>query len=192
MFTGIIETTAKILDHQHTAGLLTLTIERPTDWDIKRGQSISVSGVCLTVEAFDTESFSVKLMQETLNKTSFGTSLPTVVNLERAMLATGRFEGHVVQGHVDITGTVAEIIRTPGSVEIQFQFPPEFDHLIVPKGSIAINGVSLTVVAVTSGTFTVALIPHTLEVTTFCNLKESDIVNLEFDIMGKYILNRSD
>jgi len=189
MFTGIIEVMSDVLKEETVDSLMELTIARPEDWDICIGQSIAVEGVCLTVEAFDDRQFTVKLMGETLAKTTFGTKVPTRVNLERAMAANGRFEGHVVQGHVDCAGSVTAIGETDGWHTVTFSYPTELAHLIVQKGSITVNGVSLTVVDPTPGQFSVALIPHTLTNTTLGTLAEGDMVNLEFDILGKYILN---
>lgn len=191
MFTGIIETKSNVIDHKTVDGLLELTLARPNGWDIVRGQSIACDGVCLTVETFDEQSFMVKLMPETLNKSTYGGSIPAEVNLERAMLANGRFEGHVVQGHVDCAGSVSNITSAEGWTTITISHDHSFDKLVVPKGSIAINGVSLTVVDPAPGQLSVALIPHTLEITTLGTLSTDQTVNLEFDILGKYILNRA-
>ncbi|MDC1205306.1 riboflavin synthase [Candidatus Pacebacteria bacterium] len=190
MFTGIIEKTAKVANSTNTDGVATLSIEKPIGWDLKVGQSIAVNGVCLTTVAFDDEKFQVELVSETLQKTTFGKGIPNLVNLERAMLPLDRFEGHIVQGHVDAVGTISHMEEIDGPSLLTIMYDSAFDHLVVGKGSVAINGISLTVVAANKGLLSVALIPHTLNHTTFDTLKEDDMVNLEFDIVGKYLVKQ--
>lgn len=179
MFTGIVETTAQILDRTDTG----LIIERPATFDdIHIGSSICVSGCCLSIVEFDDSSMRFDVMQETWNCTKLGSiSKGERVNLERALRADGRFEGHVVQGHVDDVGKVCKVDKVQ-----KVSLPKALVGLVVPKGSIAIDGVSLTVCDVTDSEFTVALIPLTLKETTLGVLKEGDMVNLEADILWKY------
>ncbi len=224
MFTGITETMAELKNRTDTG----LTIERPSNFDdIQIGSSICVSGVCLSVVKFDDASISFGVHEETWKRTKLGSlNAGDKVNLERAMKADSRFEGHVVQGHVDGVGVVVggagaspagdrprgPVGRSPGegwsekfvaprgrsSAEhgsasdahappmLTIKYPQALSNLIVEKGSIAIDGVSLTICEVDDEKFSVALIPHTLEVTTLGNLKDGDKVNLEADILGKY------
>ena len=187
MFTGIIETTAAVGGHNKNGEALTLSIEKPTKWKLNLGQSISVNGACLTVVAFNKTTFTVELVPETLEKTIFGQCLPETVNLERAMLATDRFEGHIVQGHIDTVGEVTEVKSTAEVTDLVVKFDPRFDKQVVSKGSVALDGVSLTVVDVKSGCLSVTLIPHTLKETTLSELAPQDKINIEFDIVGKYL-----
>ena len=143
--------------------------------------------MCLTVVDFDDDSFIVELMPETIEKTIFGNHIPKIVNVERAMLATDRFEGHIVQGHVDTTGEVEAVRESDGSHMLAIMYDSKHSGLVVSKGSVTIDGVSLTVVDADSEKLSVALIPHTLKGTTLGELKEGDMVNLEFDIIGKYL-----
>lgn len=179
MFTGIIETTAAVLQKTATG----LTLERPASFtDIKEGASIAVSGVCLSVVQFDEASMRFDVVEETWKRTKLGSlTVGDRVNLERSMRADGRFEGHIVQGHIEGVGTVVQ----PGT-EISIRIPSELVPMVVYKGSIALDGVSLTVARVEGDICTIALIPHTLEVTTFGALKEGDSVNIETDILGRY------
>lgn len=189
MFTGIITCTTPILKTKESKSGLTLTFKRPKGWDdIEAGESVSTDGVCLTIASVRKDEYDCFLMPETLKKTSFGISIPKAVNLERSMLASDRFGGHFVQGHVDGLGTIKDI-KSNVAYEVFVDFPEEFKNLVVYKGSIAINGVSLTVASVSGSTLSVALIPHTLEHTTLSALKIGDKVNLEFDVIGKYVDN---
>lgn len=187
MFTGIIETTSTVLGQRCDGNGLVLQIARPDGWEINTGQSIAIEGVCLTVTSFDDESFFVTLVAETLDKTTFGLVVPKTVNLERALQHGSRLDGHMVQGHVDTTGRVVGVLENGISLELSVAFDGTFDALLIKKGSVAINGVSLTVTRCDSGKLSVVLIPHTVEVTTLGELREGDAVNLEFDIIGKYI-----
>ena len=187
MFTGIIEAKSKVVSNTETESVISLVVEKPSGWEVEIGQSIALNGACLTVVEFDAETITFELIAETLKKTSFGNGFPGVVNVERAMLPTDRFEGHIVQGHVDTVGEVVKNANIDGSWNLVISFSNEFDHLVVQKGSITINGVSLTVVDPQPGELTVCLIPHTLEVTTLGELSVGDQLNLEFDIIGKYI-----
>jgi riboflavin synthase len=191
MFTGIVEAKVKILSHSVRDEVTTFVIQIPSGWEVAVGQSIAVNGVCLTVVTFDDDSFTVELMQETLDKTTYGKGVPTVVNLERAMAATGRFEGHIMQGHVDTVGVVSAITKGEETMVITVSHASEFDTLLVEKGSIAIDGVSLTVVNCNTKEFSVWIIPHTISKTILGDVQVADFVNLEFDIIGKYIGKRN-
>ncbi len=189
MFTGIITHTTSVKKSAKTKDGLVVSFARPKDWkDLVLGESIATNGVCLTVAKLNSDSYDCLLMPETLNKTSFGHEVPLSVNLERSMGASDRFGGHFVQGHVDTTGEVTKIDAKDG-YRLSVKFPKEFGALVIYKGSIAINGVSLTVADLKDNVLTVALIPHTLKVTTLDQLKTGDKVNLEFDMMAKYAAN---
>ncbi len=187
MFTGIITHTTDVSAKRDDKGGMIMTLQRPNEWtDLELGESIAANGACLTVSQLRTDSYDCYLMPETLAKTSFGTTIPKQVNLERSLSAKDRFGGHFVQGHVDGVGTVSKIVQTP-DYAITINFPPEFSELVIYKGSITINGVSLTVSATQRHSLTVSLIPHTLEHTTLSSLQVGDSVNLEFDMIGKYV-----
>lgn len=189
MFTGIIEEMGTILEvakGAHSA-VLTIAAQKVLE-DVHIGDSIAVNGVCLTVTSFDGETFTADVMHETLNRSSLAQcKRKSPVNLERAMPANGRFGGHIVAGHVDGTGQIAEKKRDDNAVWIRVEAPPEVLRYVVEKGSVTIDGISLTVAAVTAHDFSVSVIPHTAEVTTLGSKKEGDIVNLETDIIGKYV-----
>lgn len=192
MFTGIVESTSKVLEQGKKGNELVLTIETPAGWELAVGQSIAVHGTCLTITSCSRDSFSVTLVDETLTKTIFGKNVPEVVNLERALQHGSRLDGHMVQGHVDTTGIVSRTFRNGLSVELTVAIDKSFDALLINKGSVAINGVSLTVVRSQDSEFSVVLIPHTLEVTTLGMLREGDAVNIEFDIIGKYLTKQKE
>lgn len=183
MFTGIVETVGT------ATGLAGLRLSIDSDLTgLVVGESIAVNGVCLTVTRPDGGSFVADLSEETLRRTSLGSLEPgAAVNLERAMPAGGRFGGHVVQGHVDGTGAVAEIRGLAGSVEMYFTLPPGLERYLVYKGSVTLEGVSLTVATLEPGRFSVALIPHTLQNTTFGTKLPGDPVNIEVDVLAKYV-----
>jgi len=188
MFTGIIETLGTIKDIRHQGQNIHFTIQSTISKELKVDQSVSHNGVCLTVVALGNNTHTVTAIQETLDKTSLGSwELESIVNLERAMLANARLDGHMVQGHVDTTGTCTEVKEAEGSWYYRFSYPKNPEHLLVNKGSICVNGVSLTVVDPDDTHFSVAIIPYTFEHTTFRDLKVGHTVNLEFDIIGKYI-----
>jgi riboflavin synthase len=183
MFTGIIETVGTAAEAQGTRIRVDSELE-----NLVVGESIAVNGVCLTVTRPEGGSFAADLSEETLRRTSLGALAPgSPVNLERAMAAGGRFGGHVVQGHVDGVGTVSEVARLAGSVEMFFSLPEELERYLVHKGSVTVEGVSLTVANLETGRFSVALIPHTLQSTTFGSLKPGDSVNIEVDVLAKYV-----
>jgi riboflavin synthase len=200
MFTGIVEETGEIVDVAETPEGRRLRIagDLVTE-DLAHGASIAVSGVCLTVEAFDDESFEVFLAEETLAKTYLGDLAPgAVVNLERAMPADGRFDGHLVQGHVDAVATVTGIESTGGDDWwFEFALPPDYARFVVDKGSITLDGISLTVADYTEPDgetgedagprVTVAVVPTTYDVTTLGEKSVGDPVHLEVDVVGKYV-----
>ena len=188
MFTGIIETLGTVVNIQHEGENIHFTIKSAISNELKVDQSVSHNGVCLTVVALDNDTHTVTAIQETLDKTSLGNlEVGSIVNLERAMLVNARLDGHMVQGHVDTTGVCTEVKTVDGSWYYRFSYPKNPEHLLVNKGSICVNGVSLTVVDPDDTHFSVAIIPYTFEHTTFKHLKTGDSVNLEFDIIGKYI-----
>jgi len=190
MFTGIIAATTKMHVSKQSPQGLVLTFATPDGWDdLQVGESIATNGVCLTITAIREHEYDCEVIPETLKRTSFGTSLPTKVNLERALSASGRLDGHFVQGHVDDIGTASDINQDDGEHRLTITINDPYRKLIVYKGSITIDGVSLTIAAVENSSFSVALIPHTLEHTTLGQLAKGDTVNLEFDIIGKYVLN---
>ncbi len=188
MFTGIIETLGTVTSLSKEQNNLHITIKSAVSHELKIDQSVAHNGVCLTVVALTEDTHTVTAIDETLSKTNLGSLQEgTEVNLERAMRLGDRLDGHIVQGHVDGTGICTAIRQAEGSTEYTFSYPQEFDDLIIEKGSICMNGTSLTAYRVQDNTFTVAIIPYTLEHTTIKHVKTGDVVNLEFDILGKYI-----
>ena len=189
MFTGIVEELGEIVSIEHGAESAVLRVHGPlVTGDATPGASIAVNGVCLTVVERDGETFSVDVMAETLNRSSLGSlRAGAPVNLERAMTASARFGGHIVQGHVD--GTAQILARLPGDrwEVVKFTLPPEVSRYVVEKGSISVDGVSLTVSDVTDDTFSVSLIPTTLGLTTLGHKAVGDDVNLEVDVIAKYV-----
>ena len=189
MFTGIVEELGTVMSIEHTADAAVLRIEGPlVVSDAQHGGSISVNGVCLTVVDHDERSFSVDVMAETLRRSSLGDLRPGArVNLERAMAASDRFGGHVVQGHVD--GTARILARTPGErwEVVRVSLPADLARYVVEKGSITVDGVSLTVSALGPDWFEVSLIPTTLDLTTLGRAQPGDAVNLEVDVLAKYV-----
>ncbi len=189
MFTGIVEELGTVAGIAHGVESAVLRIEGPlVVTDAQHGASIAVNGVCLTVIDHDASGFSVDVMAETLRSSSLGSLEPgDRVNLERAMSAGGRFGGHIVQGHVDGTGSV--LARTPGDrwEDVEISLPPELRRYVVEKGSITVDGISLTVSAVGESSFTVSLIPTTLELTTLGRKGVGEVVNLEVDVLAKYV-----
>jgi riboflavin synthase len=188
MFTGIIEAQGIVKETATTGTNKTFWIESPLSSSLKPDQSIAHDGVCLTVEEVGDNRHRVTAVIETLTKTALNNWRPgTVVNLERCLQPNGRLDGHFVQGHVDTTGFCEQIEERAGSWEFTFAFPKKFAALIIEKGSITVNGISLTAWAVKKRSFKVAIIPYTYQHTNLSKLKEGDEVNLEFDIIGKYI-----
>lgn len=187
MFTGIIESTATVADIKKEGTNYHFTINSSITHELKIDQSVAHNGVCLTVVKIEGDTYTVTAVAETINKTNLGDWYTgDIVNLERALKAGDRLDGHFVQGHVDTTGTCIEKQTLDGSWLYRFRFPDSFAALIIEKGSICINGVSLTVFNVGRDEFTVTIIPYTFDHTNFSQLKEGDRVNLEFDVLGKY------
>ncbi|MDN4166497.1 riboflavin synthase [Cytophagales bacterium LB-30] len=187
MFTGIIETMGEVLALTKEQSNLHIRVASPITSELKIDQSVSHNGVCLTVVAIEGDSYTVTAIDETLKKTNLGDlKVADKVNLERCMPANGRFDGHIVQGHVDQVGECVELSDQGGSWIFRFKFS-DSQHLVVEKGSICINGVSLTCFDCTDTMFSVAIIPYTFAHTNFHQLKVGSRVNLEFDIVGKYI-----
>lgn len=172
---------------QH-GGNLELTIHSPLAQELKIDQSVSHNGVCLTVTAVEEQQYKTVAVTETLQKSNLGKLQPgQAVNLERAMVFNSRIDGHIVQGHVDGTGICESVTEQDGSWLYRIRFQPEFAPLIVEKGSICLNGISLTVFNISNDAFTVAIIPYTFQHTNIQYLRPGDTVNLEFDILGKYV-----
>ena len=189
MFTGIIETLGEIINIEKNQENVTFTLKSSLSPDLKIDQSLAHNGVCLTVVKQTPQYHTVTAIDETLKKTNLNDwKVGDSVNLERAISAQARLDGHIVQGHVDMTGVCIGIDNQNGSWLFTFQYEPTPQYIVVDKGSICINGVSLTVVNPIKNTFSVAIIPYTYEHTTFHALKIGDKINLEFDVIGKYIL----
>lgn len=188
MFTGIIETLATVHAIETEGSNIHFTFRSSITHELKIDQSVAHNGVCLTVVKIDGDRYTVTAIEETLQKTNMG-NLRTgdIVNLERCMAANGRFDGHIVQGHVDQTGTVTQVTDHQGSWTYTVTYDPSRGNVTVEKGSITINGTSLTVVDSREDAFSVCIIPYTYENTVFKTLKPGDTVNLEFDIVGKYV-----
>ena len=188
MFTGIIETVGTISLVEEEGTNTHYWVRSDISSQLKVDQSVSHDGVCLTVTHVDGDRHRVTAIDETLRKSNLAAlKSGSKVNLERCMLNNGRFDGHIVQGHVDQTATVKRILNQQGSWLFTFEYDPSAGNITVEKGSIAVNGVSLTCFDSKENSFTVAIIPYTFEHTGFSQLKEGDIVNLEFDIIGKYV-----
>ncbi|MBH1960013.1 MAG: riboflavin synthase [Flavobacteriia bacterium] len=188
MFTGIIEATATLEKIEHSGDNINFTLSCPFTQELKIDQSLAHNGCCLTVVEITDTGYSVTAIAETLEKTNLGKwNIGTEVNLERCLKWDGRLDGHIVQGHVDKTGTVEKIEDKDGSFFITIQYDETDDYITVPQGSITVNGISLTVASSGSGKFSVAIIPYTWEFTNMKNLQPGDMVNLEFDIIGKYV-----
>ena len=188
MFTGIIEAFGTVEKIEQEQGNLHLSLASDLAPELKIDQSLAHNGVCLTVVAKTPTSYTVTAIQETLNKTNLGAlQVGAKVNLERAMQMNARLDGHLVQGHVDVVGVCTEVRETEGSWLFSFEYPETVDYVTIEKGSITVNGVSLTVVNSGKDTFSVAIIPYTYEHTNFHQLQKGSPVNLEFDLIGKYI-----
>lgn len=188
MFTGIIETIGKIEEVIATGTNKTFWISSPLSHELKIDQSLAHNGVCLTVEAVQNNRHQVTAIAETLQKSNLGHwQTGDLVNLERCMIMNGRLDGHIVQGHVDTTGDCISRKELDGSWEFRFRFPDSFTNLVIEKGSISLNGISLTIFNVTHNEFTVAIIPYTFEHTNIKTIQPAVKVNIEFDMMGKYV-----
>jgi riboflavin synthase len=188
MFTGIIETLAKVEKITKENSNVHFTFSSSITSELKIDQSVSHNGVCLTVVKIEGKNYVVTAIDETLKRTNLSElKVGDQVNLERCMPVNGRFDGHIVQGHVDTTATCTNVSDLKGSWEFEFEHAVSKQHMTVEKGSITINGVSLTVVKSTDNSFSVHIIPYTFEHTNFRNIKPGTKVNLEFDIVGKYV-----
>ena len=188
MFTGIIEEIGKIVRIEREQANLHLYVKSSFTNELKIDQSVAHNGVCLTVVAIDGDVYQVTAIAETLAKTHLGNlQVGDAVNLERGMLLNTRLDGHIVQGHIDQTGTCSAIQEEAGSTRFTFEYDPSTGNVVIEKGSITVNGVSLTVVDATRDSFSVAVIPYTLAHTNLQHLQIGSIVNLEFDVIGKYV-----
>lgn len=188
MFTGIIETIGRVSSLKKDQDNLQITIESDLSNELKIDQSVSHNGVCLTVVALAEGTHTVTAISETLNKSNLGKLKEgDLLNLERCMQMNGRLDGHIVQGHVDQTGICTELIEKNGSWEYTISYDASIGNITVEKGSICVNGISLTVVNSKENSFSVAIIPYTYEHTNMKSLGIGDTVNLEFDIIGKYV-----
>ena len=193
MFTGIIETVATITGIVHEGTNVHFTIESPITAELKVDQSVSHNGVCLTVVAVSGTQYKVTAVAETLAKTTLGNwQKGDIINIERALKLGDRLDGHFVQGHVDTTGTCIEKQTLEGSWLYRFRFPPHYARLVIEKGSICINGVSLTAFNAGKDELTVTIIPYTYTHTNFNTIEKGSEVNLEFDVLGKYLLRSKD
>ena len=188
MFTGIIEKTGVIKEVISIGTNTSFWIESELAVELKIDQSLSHNGICLTVEEIKDGQHRVTAIEETILKTNAGNwAAGNMLNLERCMQLNGRLDGHIVQGHVDCTATCDEVIEKAGSWEYSFIFPEKFASFIIEKGSVTVNGISLTCFNVTNNRFTVAIIPYTYEHTNMSRLQKGDMVNIEWDVVGKYV-----
>ena len=188
MFTGIIETLGKVINIEKEGTNIHFTIQSEFTHELKIDQSVAHNGVCLTVVAINDDEYTVTAIQETLEKTSLrNLTLGSVVNLERGMKLGDRLDGHIVQGHVDQIGKCITIKGENGSWIFTFQYDNSLGNVTIEKGSVTVNGTSLTVVNSKDSEFSVAIIPYTFENTIFKDMKIGDIINLEFDVIGKYV-----
>lgn len=188
MFTGIIETLGKVKELKEEQSNVHLTIESEITSELKIDQSVAHNGVCLTVVSIDENNYTVTAIEETLSKTNLNSlAVGDYINIERAMKLGDRLDGHIVQGHVDQTAVCEHIEEVEGSWIFTFSYDKSMHNITIEKGSITVNGVSLTVVNSKEHSFSVAIIPYTYKHTTFKYLKPNSIVNLEFDVVGKYV-----
>lgn len=188
MFTGIVEQMGRVMAITEAGSNRSFWIQAAMAGLLRVDQSLAHNGVCLTVEAVENDCYKVTAIAETLAKTTLGNwQKGTVVNLERCMQLNDRLDGHIVQGHVDAVATCLSVTEKAGSWEYSFSFDSQFATLLIEKGSVTINGTSLTVFNVTANSFTVAIIPYTYNHTTIQYLKVGDGVNIEFDVLGKYV-----
>jgi riboflavin synthase len=193
MFTGIIEDLGTIDKIEKDGGNLHFTVSTTISNELKIDQSVAHNGVCLTVVSIDGNRYTVTAIQETLNKTNLGLLKENdLINIERAMKLGERLDGHIVQGHVDQTAVCVDILEEDGSWVYTFEYDKNLSNVTIEKGSITVNGVSLTVVNSKLNRFSVAIIPYTYNHTTFKSLKLTDTVNLEFDVIGKYVKRLND
>jgi len=189
MFTGIVEGTGEVVSAERKDDVLRVRIRTRGLEGLPTGGSIAVDGCCLTAVEVDADGFACDMTEETLRRTAFTERLQpgTLVNLERPMRADGRFDGHIVQGHVDGVGRIRGLRSTGEAAELTVECPPALERYLVEKGSVAVDGISLTVATLQESAFTVALIPYTLEVTNLRNATAGDLVNLEVDVVAKYV-----
>ena len=193
MFSGIIEEFATVVAIKKDRENIDFTLKCSFVDELKIDQSVAHNGVCLTVVSIDGDNYVVTAMKETLDRTNLGLlKVGDKVNVERSMLMNGRLDGHIVQGHVDQTATCTQMEDANGSTYFTFEYPEDREmarhgYFTVDKGSVSVNGVSLTVCNPTANSFQVAIIPYTMEHTNFCDIRVGTVVNLEFDILGKYI-----
>lgn len=191
MFTGIIQKTAKIKNIKNQNEILIVDFDLPKNFKLKKGASISINGICSTVIAFTKSEFKVGYMKETLDKTMVNSwKAGNRVNLETSLRLGDTLDGHFVYGHIDTVGVIKSIVKQGDSNVFEIDIPKEFLKFVVYKGSVAIDGVSLTVSARNSKTFNISLIPYTLEHTNLGEIKVGDSVNVEVDVLGKYVLGR--
>ena len=189
MFTGIVEGLAQVKEIEREGTNMSFWFAGPFTDELKIDQSVAHNGVCLTIDQIREDAYRVTAIKETIEKTNFAHLVEeSKVNVERCMKADGRFDGHVVQGHVDGTASVTSIKEENGSWLFSFKLPKPHDGLIVEKGSICLNGTSLTVFNVGNDSFSVAIIPYTYEFTNFHSLSVGHVINVEFDILGKYVV----
>lgn len=194
MFSGIVEEAATVTKVEHAGGNVNLTVKCSFADELKFDQSVAHNGVCLTVVSLNADStYTVTAIQETLDRSNLGDLQPgSMVNLERSMLMNGRLDGHIVQGHVDCTAVCVGVEEVDGSTYFKFEYDTDADmaakgYTTVEKGSVTVNGVSLTVCDSERNSFRVAIIPYTFQHTNFCQIKKGTKVNIEFDIIGKYL-----
>lgn len=188
MFTGIIETLGTIKDLRKEGENIHITLSSSVTHELKIDQSVSHNGVCLTVVGISNDQYTVTAIKESIDKTNIGEwKIGDQVNLERAMRLGDRLDGHIVQGHVDQTGTCISIEEADGSWYYTFEYDSKLSNITIEKGSITVNGVSLTVVNSQKNAFSVAIIPYTYEHTNFKNFEVGTKINLEFDVIGKYV-----
>ena len=188
MFTGIVETQGVLREIKASGKNKTMWIESSISRELKVDQSVAHNGVCLTVEEVNNDMYRVSAIQETLLKSTIKAwKIGERINIERCMPMNGRIDGHIVQGHVDTTGVCSGINQNEGSTEYRLRFPEGFAHLVIEKGSICINGISLTAFNVGINEISVAIIPYTFQHTNMKDIREGDLLNIEFDVIGKYI-----
>lgn len=188
MFTGIIEDLGVVSNLKTELDNLHITVKSQLTPELKIDQSIAHNGVCLTIVSINNEEYTVTAINETLKKTNLGSlKINDKVNLERAMKLGDRLDGHMVQGHVDQTAVCTDIKEANGSWVFTFEYNPDLSNITIEKGSITVNGTSLTVVDSQKDRFSVAIIPYTYSHTNFCEFKKGTVVNLEFDVLGKYV-----
>lgn len=188
MFSGIIEAQGEILEISLKGSNRSFKIGSELSTHLSVDESVNHNGICLTVEEVKKDFYRVTAVEETLQKTTAGTWHPgQMINLERAMKLNGRLDGHIVQGHVDGTATCIHKQDKNGSIEFRFEYPKKFAALVIEKGSVCVDGISLTAFHVSENQFTVAIVPYTLTHTNLKNLMENATVNIEYDILGKYV-----